>query len=179
MKRTVMIAGAVVVFVALLGSAAFVGVQLLNGQGLLGPASADGKVPLQLIPAQELPQTPADVRGVFDHRQDSSLFIGTGDAHIHAQRDRNGNMVQASSSYTGPLVEVVVSPQTAVYRDVTPQQFNNSPPAGQNIQQAVEPGSLDEVGQPSIITAWGKRTGDRLIADVLVYTPPPVLNARP
>ncbi len=181
MKKRILIIGGIVVLVVLLAGAAFVGAQLLNGQGLLGLTAAGGpggKVLIQTSPAKELPQTPADVQGVFDHRKDNSIFIGTGDAHIHAQRDQNGNLVQASSSYTGPLIEVVVSPQSKVYRDTTPQQFNSPPPAGQNIQQVIEPGALDEIGQPSIITAWGKKTGDRLVADVLVYTPPPVLIKR-
>ncbi len=181
MKNRILLIGGIVVLVMLLVGTAFVGGQLLNGQGLLGLAAAGGpggKVLIQTSPAKELPQTPADVRGVFDHRKDNSIFIGTGDARIHAQRDQNGNVVQASTSYIGPLVEVVVSPQTKVYRDATPQQFNGPPPAGQNIQQVVAPGLLDEIGQPSIIMVWGQKTGDRIVADVLVYTPPLVLIKR-
>jgi hypothetical protein len=36
----------------------------------------------------------------------------------------------------------------------------------------VEPGSLDEIDQNSAITVWGRQTGERVIADVLVYTTP-------
>jgi hypothetical protein len=52
------------------------------------------------------------------------------------------------------------------------KQFNGPPPEGQKIQQVVEPGSLDDIGESSLITVWGKKTGDRIIADVLVYTSP-------
>jgi HlyD family secretion protein len=34
----------------------------------------------------------------------------------------------------------------------------------------------DAVGEGSVVTAWGQKTGDRLVADVLVYTAPPVIE---
>jgi hypothetical protein len=197
MKRRIIIVGGIAMIVLLLAGAAFVGGQLLSGQGLpgLGPAggltmftSQGGKggqgqrISIQTIPAKELPQTPADARGIFDHRKDNSIFVGTGNVHMMVMTNQSGQ-VQTSSSHTGPTVEVVVSPQTIVYRDVTMQQYNGGEPPSSSgtikVQQAVEPGSLDEIGENSDITAWGKKTGDRIIADVLVYTPPPVLNAKP
>jgi hypothetical protein len=51
-------------------------------------------------------------------------------------------------------------------------QFDGAPPEGQKIQQVLESGSFDEIGQASLITVWGKKTGDRFIAEVLVYSPP-------
>lgn len=189
MKKRVLIIGGIVVLIVLLAGAAFVGGRLLTGQGLPGLSSGPQVVtgpgggtyfrikPGDIQPAQELPQTPADARGLFDHRKDNSIFVGTGNVTMMAKKDQSGN-VQMSASHTGPTVEVVVSPQTIVYNDVTMQQFNGPPPTGQKIQQVVEPGSLDEVGEYSEITAWGKKTGDRIIADVLVYTPPPVLIKR-
>ena len=78
------------------------------------------------------------------------------------------------SSHDGPTVEVVVTTKTVVYRDTTMDQFNGKdlPNGNVTLQQVVEPGTLDELGQGSMITVWGKKTGDRLIADVLVYTLP-------
>jgi len=69
-------------------------------------------------------------------------------------------------------VEIVVTSQTKIYKDVTMRQFNGPPPEGQKIQQIVEPGSTDEIGQASLLTVWGKKTGDRFIAEVLLYSPP-------
>ncbi len=123
-------------------------------------------------PAKELPQTPEDVRGVFDHRKDNSIFVGTGVILRTVQQDQSGN-VTSSSTHDGPIVEVVVTPQTIVYRDVTSRQFNGQPPSGK-VQQVVEPGSLDEVGKDSTVRAWGKKTGDRTIADVIVYSLPSI-----
>ncbi len=173
-----------VVLILLLAGAAFVGGRLLNGQGLSdlssgiqvsnGPGggtqvrSHGGNV----IPAKELPQTPPDVNGIFDHRQDQSIFVGTGTVQVLAQKDASGK-VQVSSSHSGPVIEVVVTTQTIIYKDVTMQQFNGKPlTPGQQIQQVVEPGSLDKIGQPGsspIVTVWGRKTGDRYIADVIVY----------
>ena len=184
MKKTILIIVGVLVLVVLLAGAAFVGAQLLAGQGLPGLSSGplvltgpDGRQQVRIQPgdtqpAKELPQTPADVRSVFDHRKDNSLFVGTGVIITGVQKDQGGN-VTSSSTFNGPTVEVVVTPQTIFYRDVTSRQFNGQPPSGK-IQQVVEPGSLDEVGKDSIIHAWGKKTGDRIIADVIVYILPSV-----
>ncbi len=188
MKR-ILIAGGILVLVLILAGAAFVGGQLLNGQALPGLGSG-GVLGMMLggpsgnqhvvrvgdiIPAKELPQGPADARGLFDHRQDNSIFVGTGQVNVSIRGDRSGK-VTTSASHTGPVVEVVVSPKTVVYRDTTDEQFDSQQTSGGKVQQVVEPGSLDEAGQYSMITAWGKKTGDRIIADVLVYTLPPVLG---
>jgi hypothetical protein len=172
-----------IVLVLLLAGAAFVGGRLLNGQGLPGlsggPFISTGPGgeksirigPGDIQPSKELPQTPADVRGIYDHRQDKSIFVGTGNVRMTVQKDDSGQ-VQTSSSHSGPVVEVVVTTQTTVYHDTTMEQFNGPPPSGQKIQQVVEPGSLDEIGQSSTITVWGKKTGDRYIANILVYSTP-------
>jgi hypothetical protein len=182
MKRNIVIAGAVLALLLLLGGAAYVGGQLLNGQGL--PANAPGgpsglhlksgngqETSLDIEPSKELPQTPADVRGLFNHRQDKSIFVGTGKVTLSAKKDPSGN-VETSSSNSGPTVEVIVTNQTIVYHDVTLEQFNGPPPSGQKLQQVLEPGSLDEIGDSSLVTVWGKQTDTRTIADVLVYTSP-------
>lgn len=186
MKRTTLIVLGILVLVALLAGAAFVGAQLLSGQGLPVQASSGGlkmaigqgakpgqMFSLNIEPAKELPQTPADAQGLFDHRKDNSIFVGTGQVRMMAQKDASGN-VTTSASHDGPTVEVVVTLQTIVYRDVTMKQFNGPPPSGK-IQQVIEPGTLDEVGQDSLLTTWGKKTGDRIIADVFVYSPPSVM----
>ncbi len=178
MKKRILSMGGIVVLVLLLAGAAFVGGQLLNGQGLPGLWTAGGsggmnKININVQPAKELPQTPADARGLFDHRQDNSLFVGPDPVHMGVSVRR---LLQTPSSHTGPMVEVVVSPQTIVYKDVTMQQFNGQPTSSEKIQQVVERGLIEEIGEGSMITAWGKKTGDRIIADVLVYSPPPVMN---
>ena len=181
MKKPTLIIGGIIVL--LLTGAAYVGGRLLNGQGLpwlsLGgqgffPGGNSNGVRIDrsdIRPAKELPQTPADVDGIFDHRQDNSIFVGTGNFNVRVQADQSGK-VETGSHYDGPLGEVVVTSQTKVYEDVTMQQYNGPPPEGQKIQQVLEPGSLDSIGESSGVTIWGKKTGDRIIADILVYLSP-------
>ncbi len=188
MNKRILVISGVAVLVVLLAGAAFVGARLLTGQGLPGQGSSQGgagrRGSIQTIPAKELPQTPADAQGIFDHRQDNSLFVGTGQVGKVPQTDQRGN-VTVSLTHAGPTVEVVVTPRTTVYKDVTMQQYNGRrpPPRGSDpvtIQQVVQPGSLDEIVENCQIAAWGNKTGDRIIADVLVYLPPPpVLSAQP
>lgn len=190
MKKPILIIGGVVLLVLLTG-AAYVGGRLLNGQGVPGfgpggPAffmgNGNGNRQIRLsdkdfLPAKELPQTPALEKGVFVRRQDNSIYIGTGEVRITVQKDRSGN-VQSSADHDGPTVEVVVTGQTTIYEDVTMQQFDGPPPEGQKIQQVVQPGSLDGIGDSSMIIIWGRKTGDRVIADVLVYTQPAFIKKR-
>lgn len=173
-----------IVIILLLAGAAFVGARLLNGQALPFAANGDGLGPslslggpggkmvkLDIEPSKELPQTPADVSGLFDHRQDNSIFVGTGRVTMAFKKDSSGK-VETSSNHDGPTVEVVITSQTKIYEDVTMRQFDSPPPEGQKIQQVLEAGSPDDVGQSSMITVWGKKTGDRFIAEILVYSPP-------
>jgi hypothetical protein len=175
-RKGILIGVGIAVLVLLLAAAAFVGGRLLNGEGIPGLLSRGVHSPdLIKLPAKELPQTPADVNGIFDHRQDKSIFVGTGHITGSKGQDSSGN-VHISLSHDGPVIEVVVTTQTIIYKDTTQQQFNGRPPHQGQIQQVVEPGSVDEMGQLSMITVWGRKTGDRYIADVLVYTPPPVIG---
>jgi hypothetical protein len=180
MKKKTLLVGGIVVL--LLAGAAFIGVRLLSGQGLSetslpGPGftlKGDGYGPTLRInrddtePAKELPQTPAEFSEIFDHREDNSLFVGTDNFTLNVRTDQSGKVV-TSSNDDGTLVEIVVTSQTTIYEDVTMQQFNGPPPDGQKIQQVLEPGSLDDIAASSAITIWGKKTGDRFIANVLVY----------
>jgi hypothetical protein len=179
-KRILMISG-IGMAILLLGGAAYVGGHLLNGQALpwggLNLLSRNGPREVHISrddiqPAKEMPETRADVWGVFDHRQNNSIFIGTGQVEVSIQKDDRSGEVETSSNYDGPLVEVVVTPQTTIYVDVTLRQYNGEPPEGQSIQQVVEPGSLDDIGLSSTMGVWGKKTGDRIIADILVYETP-------
>ncbi len=193
MKKRVLIVGGIFFLVALLAGAAFIGGRLVSGQGLAGLGSVGGldilsneaggssqHISIQTIPAKELPQAPADADGIFDHRKDNSIFVGTGQVRKNPQTDQSGN-VATSLTHDGPTVEVVVTTQTLVYRDVTMEQFNGQRPSGTtNVQQVLEPSTLDKIVENCPISAWGKKTGDRIIADVLVYAPPPpVQSARP
>jgi hypothetical protein len=193
MKKHILLIGSGVLLVLILAGAAYVGGRLLNGQRPPGLSSGPEMVagpggetsiriqihPDDILPSKELPQTPADVRGRFDHRRDQSLFVAAGNVTMAVKKEPSSSNVETPSSDNGPVaevVEVVVTTQTTVYHDTTMEQFNGPPPSGQKIQQIVEPGSLEDIGQSSTITVWGKKTDDRYIADVLVYTTPELIT---
>ncbi len=172
---------------ALLVGAAFVGGQLLNSQGqaatgpgglrLAGPGGGGGQVgvELEIEDAKELPQSPPDVTGIFSRREDNSIFVTSGDGTYTVMVDESGNVI-ADTGGNAQEVEVVVTGDTVVYKDVTQSQFDG-PPAGGKIQQKVEPGSADEIGQNSFVTVWGEKRGDRLIASVVLYSQPVFFGA--
>ena len=182
-----------IVLVLILGAAAFLGGRYLqkgpaaigggNGGMFLSSNGPGGQVSRSIskndiIPAPELPQAAADATGVFVRRQNNSFFIGTGKVtlQIKKQADNPNSTPQTGSSYDGPVVEVVVTNKTKIYRDDTFQNIKDLPSNGTKIQQKVVSGSLDEIGQNSFINAWGKKTGDRLVADVLLYNNPILLT---
>jgi hypothetical protein len=182
-----------VVLVLVLGAAAFLGGRYLqkgptalggdNGGMFLSSNGPGGQVSRSIskndiIPAPELPKAAADATGIFVRRQNNSFFIGTGKVtlQIRKQADNPNSTPQTGSSYDGPVVEVVVTNNTKIYRDDTFINIKDLP-SGSKIQQKVVSGSLDEIGQNSFINAWGKKTGDRLVADVLLYNNPILLTA--
>jgi flagellar basal body-associated protein FliL len=183
-----------VVLVLILGAAAYLGGRYLqkgptaigggNGGMFLSASGPGGQVSRSIskndiIPAPELPQAAADATGVFVRRQNNSFFIGTGKVtlQVKKQADNPNSTPQTASSYDGPVVEVVVTNNTKIYRDDTFQNMQDLPSNGAKIQQKVVSGSLDEIGQNSVINAWGKKTGDRLVADVLLINNPIVMTA--
>jgi hypothetical protein len=175
MKRSILITSSVVALVLLLGGAAFVGGRLLsspnvtNGtQGVMVSGSGDVKtgavVLLDIEHAAEMPDEPADLTGLFVRREDNRLFVGTGETSAFKV---NGKW---EFHHDGPVVEVVTTHDTLIYRDDTLQQLGGVAPSGP-IEQVLEPGSLDEIDKNSTVQAWGERRGERLIAEVIVFTP--------
>jgi hypothetical protein len=114
--------------------------------------------------APELPQTSPAVMGLYQRRQDNSVFVGTGHPKVTIS---NG---QAAGSFDGPVVEVVVTKDTKVWRDTTDMEGGGAPgPSGGEAQQTVAPGDLNDLMPNWLITAWGVRHGDRLVATDLLY----------
>jgi hypothetical protein len=169
-----------IVLVLVLASAAFVGGRLSNAQKQppggpgkfvmindSGPGGSPQTVELKIEEAPELPGTSPDIVGVFARREDKSLFVGTGNVRF-AVKAEAGGAPQTSASYDGPVVEIVVTHETQVYKDVTEMRFDN-PPTDGKIKQVVEPGSIEDLGSNNFVRAWGEKQGDRFIASILVY----------
>ena len=62
---------------------------------------------------------------------------------------------------SGHKVEVVITNATTIYRD----DFEFHP---DSIQQTVAETSLDAIDLQMLITIWGRKNGERVIADILL-----------
>ncbi len=175
MKRSIWIASGVVALVLLLAGAGFVGGRLLGRSDLSsdnqhvivsdsgGVVTTSGFM-LEKEHAAEMPDAAPDVAGLFVRREDNSLFVGTG--HMSGVKVDG----EWELHHDGPVVEVVTTHDTVIYRDDTFQQLRGDPPSGP-IQQVLTPGVVDEIGENSAVSAWGERRGERLIAEVIVFYP--------
>jgi hypothetical protein len=174
--------------ILVVAAAAFVGGRMLNGQigaslgflPFLGGQDGMMASSIELLPAAELPTARPDITGSFAERKDNSIFVqafsmdGTTSSMSGGS---TGAVVAVGSAPTndGPKVEVVVTNETKIYRDST--DFGKPQP-GKNttIQQTVEPGSLDDLHAQTMVTVWGRKNGDRIIADVLSYSVPVMIQ---
>lgn len=143
-----------VIVIVLVGAAAFVAGRLTSA-GLIGEDQKS-----HAIPAPEIPTTPPAVAGLLVERKDNTVILqsvsfdaGSG----WALGDSNEPMDTTS----GPKVEVVITGETTVYR--TDYEFSAS-----SVQQIVEETSLDDLNSEMMITVWGRKNGDRIIADILL-----------
>lgn len=179
MNRTTWIIGAAAL-VMLLIAAAFVGGQLLNTEAAAGASplqitaggadttgmQAEFKMDMEM--AQEIPQTEPDVSGLLARRSDKSLFITTGNIVMSISTNPDGSM-SINGTADGPEVEVVIPHTAQVYVDTTALTAAGAPQADGTRKQTVEPGAVDEIGKNSVISVWGERRGDRVIAHTVLY----------
>ena len=182
-----------VLLVLVVGAAAFVGGRMLNGGvnplGLLGMPMAGGgpmSVSISLEPAPELPTTEPEVLGLFAERQDNTLFVqtfsmdkGGGAVVISSSADSEGEeSVSVAGSpidtNSGPKVEVVITNDTIIYRETT--EMSGPPSGNETVQQTVEESTLDQLTTQSFVTVWGRKSADRVIADVLFYSNPVMIQ---
>ena len=191
MKRTILIAGSVVLVVLLAG------VAWLSIQSFTGPSEAAADAPqgksvkvLELVrdegngpmtlritvePADELPNRHVDAGGVFVGREGDVISVGTGsielDVNVEIIKDQEPDRT-VNLSHSGPVVEVVISGATTIYRDVTDLDLQPSKDLqGEiTIQQVVEAiDSQDGIGENTELQVWGQQQDGRIVAEVLVF----------
>lgn len=138
-----------------------------------GPGGEMQTFKLDIKPAEELPSARPDEAGIFVERKDNSVFIGTGDVTVMAKAEP-GQEPKVDSNFSGPKVEVVISSDTVVYKDTTKLDPDNP---GAEVQQTVELSTIDEITEQSSISVWGRKAGDRIIADVVVFSTPFMIKA--
>jgi hypothetical protein len=189
MQNKKLIAG-LSILIVLVGAAAFIGGRLLNqrvGPMGLGLPMGNGdvmSVSIQITPAPELPTTQPEVIGLFVERKDKTIVIQSvsmeaGKGGVVVQSGGEGEAVAGSPlDNNGPKVEVVINNETTIYIETT--QMGGPPTSGENqvLQQTVEEGSLDDLTSQSFVTVWGRKSGDRIIAET-VFISNPVMFKRP
>jgi hypothetical protein len=186
MKRNVRIAVFVGLGILVVAVAAFAAGRLFNQgpAGVFGPlgfmAGGPGKggvfqssVRLNLTPAKELPVEEPALRGLLARREDDKLFVGQGKAGmmVAVSKGDSGEAQLSGPEIEGPLTEVVVTHDTIIYRDDTfADQSKFELGEEVTVDQKVVIGTLDELGENSSVIVWGKKVGDRIVADVLLYS---------
>ena len=160
-----------VILILLVGGASFVAGRMMNdGRNPLALLGLGGnKTVTDILPAEELPKTPPEVEGVFVERQDNIIFVqGSG-----LNQDPDGVEVGSPEDLAGgSKMEVLVTAETILYKDTTeiPAERPSSE-ANPPIQQTVVKGILDDlIASQTYVTVWGRKSGDRVIADTLVYS---------
>ncbi len=159
--------------ILIIGIAAFVGGRMLNGKigivSLGGPNAGRVSISIdEITPAPELPPRKADITGSFVERKDNTIIV-----QAVTFGEGLGGVAGNSPIYenSGIRVEVVVTSQTMVYRNATqiPAPVNGEI---HGVQQAAEEGDLADLNDQTFVSVWGRRSGDRIIADVLFYSNP-------
>ena len=106
-------------------------------------------------------------------------MLGTGniDVAVEVQVDPDTGLESRSvvPRTDGPQLEIVIGPDTVLYRDVTDFQADAPTESGERVvQQIVRPADLADAIEPQMeMSVWGERRGDRVIADVVVFGPLP------
>ena len=183
MKRTGWIVGGLGLLALLLAGGAFVAGRLL-GQGVGDLGSGGGAkvhigtgggqmVEVDFVKAEELPEESPDIVGVFERRQDNSIFVDETDGGFVLSPNDDGTLSVANA--TGKISEIVVTAETVVYVNLTLDALDEAAVEGV-LHQKVEAGTVEEIGELSFVQAWGEVHGDRLVASVLLYARPPVIS---
>ena len=101
--------------------------------------------------------------------------MDTGKGGVVVQISVGGAVAGSPLDNSGPKVEVVTTGETVIYIETT--EFDGSPPSSGEtlvIQQTVAEGSLDDLTSQSFVTVWGRKSGDRVIAEILFIINPVV-----
>lgn len=193
MNRSNIWMGVIVVVLLLLAGGAYTAVQLLaepeaetavsNGGARVmqsvqvGNDGVPVSVQTTILPAPELPDEEAVTFGIVQSREDDVLTVGTGSIEVNVEVDIDPSTGQEQTSVVpstnGPELEVVLTRDTQLYRDVTDIAGQMPDESGEvTIVQELQP--VTDAGQiePQMeVQVWGERRGDRVVAAVLVFGP--------
>lgn len=130
-----------------------------------------------ILPAPELPDEPSAAFGVLVSREDDKLTVGTGNIELDVDVEVDPATGQQTASFVpstdGPQLEVVLTADTILYKDVTDMSLQPGQESGERevIQTVRQVDSPEEVNGSLEIEVWGEKRGDRIIASILVFGP--------
>jgi hypothetical protein len=168
-KKIVLVTGILILAV---GAAAFLAGRMLNrgiepiiSDGSLGGPRFTFSSSNNITPAAELPANPSEVTGLYAEMKDHTMLIQavSFDPGIGAILGDSVDINSASK------VEILITANTTIYHDTT-QVSLSAADGNAAIQQTVEESTLEELAPPTMITVWGRKSGDRIIATVLLFS---------
>lgn len=183
-KKKVWIGIVLLAAVLVLAGAAFLGARLLapsetanrpmgGGPKIsmkgAGGGSAAVEANLNIQNAPEIPQRAPEMNGAVTEIKDNSLLVS--DVKSVMMRVDETGQSDMDIEYQGTTTEVVVTKETQTYLDTTFQDFSpekKMPKDGEVIQQTIEPSSFSAIGTQSMLSVWGYKRGDRLMAEVIL-----------
>jgi hypothetical protein len=183
MNRVAIAVGGVLLIV-LLVAGAFMAVQLISAQSLdtdLAPGTkvlenvfdngSGNPVTVKTIiePSPELPDKGPEAAGIFLRQEGNSYYVGSGSISLNVEVINGERSVV--SDHSGPELEVVVGPDTIFYGDVTEIEIEGAESGEQRLVQEIGLAERpDEMPEGAEFAAWGERRGDRVIAEVVVFS---------
>jgi hypothetical protein len=169
-KKMILVTG---ILILVIGAATFIAGRMFNGE--ITPMNAVGPVrggteftfssSNNITPAVELPTTPPEVTGLYVKTKDHTMIIQA----VSFDPGIGGILRDSVELNNAPKVEILMTGKTTIYGDTT--QVSVSPAGGNAaIHQTVEETTLDDLAPPAMITVWGRRSGDRIVATVLLFS---------
>lgn len=109
-------------------------------------------IKLNPTPAADLPPHPPDLVGSILRVADNTLLLDSSRVSLSG--------TDGLEAIPGPTVEVTITRETQVYK--LRMDFEQN-------REIAEPGAVDALLPDLQLQVWGRRTGDRVVAEVLVY----------
>jgi len=134
-----------------------------------------GEVLITFEDPSTLPVYRETTLGVFLSREGNQLTLGTGsiEVEIGVEVINDEDPVKdINVSYTGDPINVLVTPDTEIYKDVTeiPEITAEYLETGEKLVMIeIQPGYLEDLEENMIIRVWGENSDGTVIANVLVY----------
>ena len=142
------------IVILLIGTAAFVAGKFLNS----GPTGQDQVS--RVTPAPEIPTTTPEVSGLLVVRKDNTVILQTV-SFDPGSGWRLGESTAPMDASSGPKVEVVITKATTIYREDFEFHLDS-------VQQKVAETTLDYIDSEMLITVWGPKDGERVVAEILL-----------